>query len=444
MGMGRQKKEDKLNAVATAPAGQPSATGSEPAVDVQKVKNEYLKVFYYQTKIKDGLLGTFSTDGKYKITNDQILQDLVNIPKKFEEKDGDNYYSSSRVGSHVLNFRVTLDISESYCNAHLALIEVEHGLDEDIKHVTELGDIVEPYSPKFKENVYKAWNIHLQEEEYEKTDFIYSYMHSQTEDYNFSIELTEVLSQLYLAKLLKLLEGCGELGAKIKALYMELIEKLAQKDPSIRLDHTRMKNILDRLMLSHKAFEMLLANKDAAAALAGYSGPLGRVLVRDNVVHVEKKEMKKDEKPAEKKAEDSGKKKGGKSKGGGGGSGGGAVKIDWGKLPKISGGGGGAVKFDSPAVKPTLKDDVPLAINPRPQIPNLIGSVTIGVRPPTPVRPTPTTPPMSPYDLGEYSEEELEMMELRQLLDNLREVGRGGQVTFPDPNMGGLGKERDK
>ena len=421
--MGKQKKEEKLNAVASAPAAQPSAPATEPAVDVEKVKNEYLKVFYYQTKIKDGLLGTFSADGKYKITNDQILQDLVNIPKKFEEKDGDNYYSSAKVGNHVLNFKVVLDISESYCNAHLSLIEVEHGLEEDIKHVTELGDIVEPYSPKFKENVYKAWNIHLQEEEYEKNDFIYSYMHSQTEDYNFSIELTEVLSQLYLAKLLKLLEGCGELGAKIKALYMELIEKLAQKDPSIRLDNTRMKNILDRLMLSHKAFEMLLANKDAAAALAGYSGPLSRVLVRDGVVHVEKKEVKKEEKPAEKKADAPAKKKGGKSKGGGGGSGGGAVKIDWGKLPKISGGGGG-VKFDTPTVRPTLKDDVPLAINPRPQIPNLTGSVTIGVRPPTPVRPVPTTPPMSPYESGEYSEEELLNMMLRRA-SNIAEKEEG-------------------
>lgn len=421
--MGKQKKEEKLNTVASAPAAQPSAPATEPAVDVEKVKNEYLKVFYYQTKIKDGLLGTFSADGKYKITNDQILQDLVNIPKKFEEKDGDNYYSSAKVGNHVLNFKVVLDISESYCNAHLSLIEVEHGLEEDIKHVTELGDIVEPYSPKFKENVYKAWNIHLQEEEYEKNDFIYSYMHSQTEDYNFSIELTEVLSQLYLAKLLKLLEGCGELGAKIKALYMELIEKLAQKDPSIRLDNTRMKNILDRLMLSHKAFEMLLANKDAAAALAGYSGPLSRVLVRDGVVHVEKKEAKKEEKPAEKKADAPAKKKGGKSKGGGGGSGGGAVKIDWGKLPKISGGGGG-VKFDTPTVRPTLKDDVPLAINPRPQIPNLTGSVTIGVRPPTPVRPVPTTPPMSPYESGEYSEEELLNMMLRRA-SNIAEKEEG-------------------
>lgn len=434
--MGRQKKEDKLNAVASAPAGQPSAPAATPAVDVEKVKNEYLKVFYYQTKIKDGLLGNFSVDGKYKITNEQILQDLVNIPKKFEDKDGDNYYASARVGNHVLNFRVTLDISESYCDAHLALIEVEHGLEEDIKHVTELGDIVEPYSPMFKQNVYKAWNIHLQEEEYEKNDFIYSYMHAQAEDYNFSIELTEVLSQLYLAKLLKLLEGCGELGIKIKALYMELIEKLAQKDPSIRLDNTRMKNILDRLMLSHKAFEMLLANKDAAAALAGYSGPLSRVLVRDPVVHVEKKEAKKEEKPAEKKADEPAKKKGGKSKGGGGGSGGGAVKIDWGKLPKISGGGGG-VKFDTPTVRPTLKDDVPLAINPRPQIQNLTGSVTIGVRPPTPVRPVPTTPPMSPYESGEYSEEELLNMMLRRAENMSR--GKGMREHEVAPELGGKG-----
>lgn len=432
--MRKQKTEDKFNAATAKPAEKPATEPATPAVDVAKVKNEYLKVFYYQTKIKDGLLGTFSNDGKYKISNDQILQDLVNIPKKFEEKDGDNYYSSAKVGNHVLNFRVTLDISESYCNAHLALIEVEHGLEEDIKHVTELGDIVEPYSPKFKENVYKAWNIHLQEEEYEKNDFIYSYMHSQEEDYNFSIELVEVLSQLYLTKLLKLLEGCGELGAKIKALYMDLIAKLAQKDPSIRLDNTRMKNILDRLMLSHKAFEMLLANKDAAAALAGYSGPLSRVLVREGVVNIEKKEVKKEEKPAEKKEESPAKKKGGKSKGGGGGSGGGAVKIDWGKLPKISGGSVGAIKgSDRVEVKPTLKEDIPFAINTRPPVEEIRGSVTIGNRRPTPVRPQPIRP-ISPYDSGEYSEEELLNMMLRRAENMSR--GKGMREHEVAPELG--------
>ena len=55
---------------------------------------------------------------------------------------------------------------------------------------------------------------------------------------NFSKELIEILSQLYIVRLLKLLDKCGTLGLKIQGDYRALVEELIRKDPSLAQDHT--------------------------------------------------------------------------------------------------------------------------------------------------------------------------------------------------------------
>lgn len=299
---------------------KPEAAPMSPA-DVQK---DYLSILYYQAKQRNNLLGEFSSDGKYAIKDEKILQELVLLPKKFDEKKDNVVYASTKIEDEiVLNFKLEFEMSESFCRGVLSIIETEQNVQENIKHVTKLDEYKDIYSPRFKEEMYKRWKVYFDEEVYDKNDYIYSILHMQHEEYLFNKELTEILSQLYMVRLLKLLDNSGEVGEKIKAEYKLLVEKLMQQDPSIMQDNTRLKLILDSIIIKNKALATLMQTKEGTEIFAGYSAPIKRMKDKTTSVVLSvggtepKKENKtKDAKPAAKKG---GAKKKDKSAGGSGG-----------------------------------------------------------------------------------------------------------------------------
>lgn len=260
---------------------KPEAAPMPPA-DVQK---DYLNILYYQAKQRNNLLGEFSSDGKYAIKDEKILQELVLLPKKFDEKKDNVVYASTKIEDEiVLNFKLEFEMSESFCRGVLSIIETEQNVQENIKHVTKLDEYMDIYSPKFKEEMYKRWKVYFDEEVYDKNDYIYSILHMQHEEYLFNKELTEILSQLYMVRLLKLLDNSGEVGEKIKAEYKLLVEKLMQQDPSIMQDNTRLKLVLDSIIMKNKIFATLLQTKEGIEIFAGYSTPIKRM--RDKTTSV--------------------------------------------------------------------------------------------------------------------------------------------------------------
>lgn len=246
-------------------------------LEASEVLKDYLDILRYQSKQRNNLLGQFSADGKYKVEDEKILQELKVVTKKFDEKVDNVVYAHSKIGNFVLNFKITFDISVSYCNANLALIEVENEPQEAIKHITLLDTLIEPYSPKFKENAYKLWNISFDADENVKNDYLFSYLHIQEEEFLFNKELTEILSQLFLVRMLKLLDGAGLLGEKIKQEYKLLVEKMLAQDPNIYQNHTKLKMLLNSVLIKNNAFKTLLKDKDAVLILANYSMPIMRV-----------------------------------------------------------------------------------------------------------------------------------------------------------------------
>lgn len=337
-------------------------TAEEPkkatTVDVKKVESDFKSVLCYQTKQRDNLLGEFSKDGKYKLADEKMIQELISVPKKFDEKVDNVVYASTKMDSFVLNFKIELDISESYCNATLFLIEVEHGVEKDIKHTTELANVVEIYSPKFKDNVYKIWNVYVDSEVYSKNDFLYEYLRFQNEEFMFNRELTEILSQLYLVRMLKLLDNCGELGEKIKLDYKILVEKILNSDASITQDNTRLKRLLDSVIIKHKAFDKILAMEEGSAVLLGYSTPIMRVRDKSTTNVMEGQAKPQEEKKVEKKAEAP--KKKAKSKGGS--DGGKAYVMDWGKVLKYQPSGMDSLPKSATPPQPTpqVKNAIPV------------------------------------------------------------------------------------
>lgn len=314
-----KKKKNNYAYQGMTDGAKPEVAQMSPA-DVQK---DYLSILYYQAKQRNNLLGEFSSDGKYAIKDEKILQELVLLPKKFDEKKDNVVYASTKIEDEiVLNFKLEFEMSESFCRGVLSIIETEQNVQENIKHVTKLDEYKDIYSPKFKEDMYKRWKVYFDEEVYDKNDYIYSILHMQHEEYLFNKELTEILSQLYMVRLLKLLDNSGEVGEKIKAEYKLLVEKLMQQDPSIMQDNTRLKLVLDSIIIKNKALATLMQTKEGTEIFAGYSAPIKRMKDKTTevVLNVGGAERKKEDKTIDTKtaAKKGGAKKKDKSAGGGG------------------------------------------------------------------------------------------------------------------------------
>ena len=80
------------------------------------------------------------------------------------------------------------------------------------------------------------------------------------------------MAQVYLLKMLKILETSGEKGKAVAEEYKAILEKLLSEDPGIAQDSTRLKGILDALILKHDAFDEIIA-AGGADVLKGYSRP---------------------------------------------------------------------------------------------------------------------------------------------------------------------------
>ncbi len=141
----RTKRRNKSFGVVESPL--PNQTPEEEAKDkeIEKLQKEFTQLLYYQRKQKSCLLGDFA-GGTYDITDQNIVQALMKLPKKYENQEGDSVYLSTKLDDFVLNFRVDLDISYSYCDARLWIIEIEQSADEDIKHTTQLDRVVDIFS----------------------------------------------------------------------------------------------------------------------------------------------------------------------------------------------------------------------------------------------------------------------------------------------------------
>lgn len=359
--MGRKKKNkmslteenSKVEQVKTEVQTPTKETSKE---DIAKIQKEFFEITYFQRKQRGNLLGSFE-NGKYKISNEQILKGLIDIPKKYEIQEGNIIRVSVKLNEFVLNFRIDLDINESYCTAKLFLIETEQDAVESIKHVSEIDSRVEPYSPNFISDTLAFWHVYMNENPYEKDDFLLNYLAMQKEEYAFSLELSAILSQLYIVRMMNLLDGMGELGDKIRYEYKVLMEKLLLEDPGLSQDFVMQKVYLDRILEKNNAYEEILKLPEGPKALKGFSTPLKNV--RDKtypsvIVEAPKKEKaeekKEDTKPAKKSASKS-KSKGKSSEGAK------APKIDFikalknGLLPVNFSNAQSSVAFQKPAAK---------------------------------------------------------------------------------------------
>lgn len=278
--------------------------GEIKSVSPDQAKNLYFEILNYQKKQKNGLLGEFDKNGNYSIKDDKILENLLLISKKFEDKQDNVVYASAKKGSFVLNFKIEFKIDLDFSSAELFLIETEAAAEENIKHVTKLDEYVAVSSATFKDDVFALWKIWKDEDVYEKNDVLFDYLNKQSEEFMFNRELTEILSQLYVVRILKILEVSGELGQKVIQEYKMFLEKKRVSDPDFHLSFANLKEVLDFYMVKNHVFDVILKNPEAVAVLEGYAQPIKRFKDKIPVVEIndDKKEEKKEAKKPEKKS----------------------------------------------------------------------------------------------------------------------------------------------
>jgi len=302
--MTRRKKID-VSYLADTPG---DTSQPEQAIDIGKLKEDYLKIYYLQNKQKNNLLGSFSQDGKYVFDDKLLIDCLLSIPKHLDEKDNDVYYVSKKIGTFLLKFKIVFYMDPGFCKSEIYLIETEEKTEENVKHLTKLDENESVYQTLYKEEMFTYWNIYRDEDYVQKDEDerkILDYLKNQEKDYDFNRELTEILAQLYVLRLLAALDGCGEIGQKLKAEYKLLIEKIMLSDPSISQDYTRMKAILDEIIQRNNAMDEIMKNPEVAKAMQTFSAPITRIYNKENAPTREAIPVKKEQSAPEKKAQPS-------------------------------------------------------------------------------------------------------------------------------------------
>ena len=297
--MGRRKKKNNSLEASFAVQGAEGAPATA-VYDAAKVEKEFYEIFNHQRKQRNNLLGDFVGD-EYKISK-EIQEQLIIVPKRFDNFDNNLAYASVKLNNFVLNFKVEFDIDESFCKAKFSIIEMEQGVVEDIKHTTLLDSVIEPYSFTFRDEVFKKWNIFYDGDINQKNDLLQAYLHMQQEEWMFNREITEILSQLYVLRVLQILESFGEEGQKASYEFKIAMEKMLQENPDFANNFSNQKILLDYFILSNKLLPKILETEDGKKILQGYSRPLKNIkdktyptVLNDKVQEKAKTEAKKQE-----------------------------------------------------------------------------------------------------------------------------------------------------
>ena len=225
---------------------------------------------YYKTRmkmmaIKYRLVGRINDKAQY-IIRDAIRYDLIRMEKEIDEA-GEDYYKAIALymKKHFL-FQVKITpIQEGKAKASLYLSEyIEDFLGEE--YITShIADFVDVYDDDFRIKLRKAFN--LVDVATKIDDFAVPDLAVAMQDC-FDLEIVvgglyDMASQIFLMRLLKELEGSGEVGAKVLARYRELLAKSKDIEIDEKFRNSHYKALLDRAIDDLGGYEKLGIDKNA-------------------------------------------------------------------------------------------------------------------------------------------------------------------------------------
>ena len=223
---------------------------------------------YYKTRMKIMvmrflLVGRIDDKGVYNI-KDEIKYDLIRINKEISDSGEDFYKASSKLINKIFHFNVKITkLDDGKAKASLYLSEFVDDFLEERFIVSHIADFVDNYDENFRTKVREVYNLLdvavtndelaipnlavLVNEEYEVNEYIG--------------ELYDIASQIYIMRMLKLLEAssdpvCHEIVKQYKQLILDKNEEGQEK-----FKYTSHKALLDRAIDQNGGIENLNVDK---------------------------------------------------------------------------------------------------------------------------------------------------------------------------------------
>ena len=265
------KKSQKNNLAATQPQQENSQPITKPykVFDSDIVVNDKEIADYYRTSMKMlvmrfQLVGSFNRNGQY-IIKDEIRYDLVKMRKEISDSGEDFYKAVVIYMKKYFYFDVKISmIDDKRAKASLFLSEFVDDALQDGYIVSHIADFIDEFDEQFRIKVRQAFNladVALINEDY----YIPNLAILMQDEYDINKyvgNLYDIASQIYIMRMLKLLEGAGPLGQEIIKRYKELIIDKEEEYRDDKFKYSRFKYLLDRAINEKGGLEKLSLPKE--------------------------------------------------------------------------------------------------------------------------------------------------------------------------------------
>lgn len=227
--------------------------------------NDRLEMMVVQYK----LVGRVNPQKQY-IIPEKIKMDLVAMQKEIEEMGEDYYKVTALYMKKHFNFTIKLQMLEDKkAKASLFIAEyVGEYIDQNTLY-THIADFVDVYDDDYRIKLRKAFN--LVDANAKNDDFNIPELAVLMQDL-FDIDLYigglyDMASQIYVMRMLKLLEGGGEIELEVIKRYQKLLAKLEKGEFSPRDINTKHKELLDKAIDAIGGFDKLNIDKKQLLAI---------------------------------------------------------------------------------------------------------------------------------------------------------------------------------
>ncbi len=227
------------------------------AVSFAEVEEKFKKYSNVEEVFHNGLIGTFEA-GKYVI-DDEIKDGLKQLNKVLDQS-GDALLCHAKYKNFLFNFVVEFERPSAFSSAKLYLVERKE--DEDKKFKTLISTEVLPAGQNIEKRAMEVWHISEEEAPNERQiSALDETIIRLSKDRLFGKDLVEILSQLYIFKMIKLLGSLGEAGDAVVKEFNEFIRLVTIKKPSIVNNFSKQKELFEKILTDSKILEVLKANE---------------------------------------------------------------------------------------------------------------------------------------------------------------------------------------
>ena len=239
---------------------------------------------YYKTCIKEFeasnvLLGEIDDEGQY-IINEKIRRDLALLPKELAQNGYNLIEAWSHVSGKDLFFNIEIEEENQTQIASLYLIEKVSGYKNLQILKSFIAKIVQPKSDNFQDKARRVFNVQDSLKMIDEGQFLNLVLQIQARiDYWFALQdIVDMSSQIYVLRMLNLLENEGELGQKVLKEYTHRM-KLEGLDNNSKHRYLTLRKILDDIIENFGGENEIFKNniQEVKSIKAEFSTPIKKV-----------------------------------------------------------------------------------------------------------------------------------------------------------------------